>query len=300
MDTIFIQDVWKVILRESDTCSIGRLSLTQKGAAKMAWSVAPSVQIGLRNAPTHPFKSIFQYTSSNLIEVSLDRHEDYTIVLSHLLDRCPCLQSLAITDKLFFKFKSMRSRLAGIMPRLLKFVVNPTSDYRFEFPDSSWSRILLEMFEKYSTPIKISHLALDFPFDDSQLTDYIQWVFPKVPNLRCLHLRISLERAQELLPWLPNLESLRVQATATPSNLQIMVDLLRPFFSTPKPLKVTFSGSSMSLTRYLICRGLTEFKPLDALKAAGAKAKNPFRELNDRLDHLCMQPNSDQPLQLSM
>jgi hypothetical protein len=160
--------------------------VTCKGAAELAWSLAPKINLK-KNIVGFPYRQIFQYTGSALLEVGLTRPEEYPMILRHLTDNCLRLRSLSLSDTLLSIFTSMQSRLAGLLPRLSQLRITAdrlteegtTADVNLPFIKLS------ELFNMVGGPLKITYFRLCSEFRTPDGFD-VSHFLSKLPQLRRL------------------------------------------------------------------------------------------------------------------
>jgi hypothetical protein len=227
-----------------------------------------------------PYDSIFQYTGSSLRSVSLSNQFDYPLILRHLIDHCPNLESLSIPSNLLNMFPAITRRLAALLPRLTRFCV----------PDGVVVH-LYDVFDMCDSPLNITELILSF-WRCSELGIYFERILSKIPRLRRLRACIP-SRFVDLVLTLPRLECLEGIEVPEPfEDEEAALEFLRPFGASKigGNLTVSLHGAKLSLVGLLIESNIATLRIPVILKTAGINSKISVLDALDALLQLYKTP----------
>jgi hypothetical protein len=249
-----------------------RLALVSKGAVTQTWSQVTQIDLEPDDVVPFPYDTIFQHTGSNLRAVTLSSPFHYPLILRHLMEHCPNLQSLSLTITVLKKFPSMKRRVAALLPRLTRFCVKDDFESERFLPSE-----LFQIVEMCSSSLNnITELNLFCSPRDSE-SELLEPMLNKMPRLR--RLRASIP--SHIIHRIPILASLKFTGAILfqySDNFEGESDILEFVGSLGasnigSDVSFHWRGSQYSFAGLLLEFDLTEMRFLEILKSSGVTSK---------------------------
>jgi hypothetical protein len=218
----------------------------------------------------NPYDTILQYAGSRLRHVSLKSARDYPLILRHLTDHCPHLQTLSVSSSNIVRFPSMRQRLAGLLPRLNYFQVSHFWDRDSETRKISY---VSQIFEHVENSLKLERLSLlQGPVSPEEVPK-LKFILSKLPRIADLNASVDIDHWDLFLDH-TNLKRVRIRLPR-PMLAGEFIPLLRLITAGRPDLEIEFEtpGKRLSLVALFGYCGIVGVEMLDALLDAGITAK---------------------------